>query len=184
MHLNPAYLLFALLSPVAYAAPTTAVGSNLSRRGQLLDDNTVHVNISGDPLRTYRSFNKNDHEYLQPRLETIFQYWISSMEMFKLSKEGKKISRDMIVPPDLLKPLNIVIEKESVPELEHFRFTFWGSGVKEIPGFQGCELEGDRCGGYASKWIVFFNRNGEDMYYANRNKTGFGAPVEAWRISK
>ncbi|KAJ3979075.1 hypothetical protein F5890DRAFT_1073522 [Lentinula detonsa] len=42
MHLNPTYLLFALLSPVAYAAPTTAGISNLSSRGQLLVSTDVN----------------------------------------------------------------------------------------------------------------------------------------------
>ncbi|KAJ3727254.1 hypothetical protein DFJ43DRAFT_554766 [Lentinula guzmanii] len=42
MHLNPAYLLFALLSPVAYAAPTTAEISNIPIRGKPLVNERKH----------------------------------------------------------------------------------------------------------------------------------------------
>ncbi|KAJ3727255.1 hypothetical protein DFJ43DRAFT_554972 [Lentinula guzmanii] len=135
MHLNPTYLLFALLSPVAYAAPTTAGISNLSSRGQLVSTDvieqthdltadpvkdTVHVNISANPNHRYQASHELHRKHLQPQLKSIFEYWIRNTKMIKLEDEGKKIT------PEPLEPLNIVIEDGSVPFLKDFEF--WGPG--------------------------------------------------------
>ncbi|KAJ3782535.1 hypothetical protein GGU11DRAFT_781729 [Lentinula aff. detonsa] len=172
MHLNPAYLFFALLPPVAYAAPTTAGSSNLSSRGQLLVlPAKVHVKIFGDPHFTYLPFNELHRERLQPRLKSIFEYWIRNTKMIKLDKEGKKITID--IP---LEPLDIVIEDGSITVLD--KLEFWGPGVKEIPGLQGCESQEDRCFANVFPEVVYFRRGGVDLYYVHRNATGYGEGLE------
>ncbi|KAJ3991639.1 hypothetical protein F5050DRAFT_1122285 [Lentinula boryana] len=162
MRLNPAYLLFALLSSVAYAARITARG------GQSLEvpppPQDVHVKLSYSPKLV-------DPQAIR-RLKSILEYWIRNMKMFKLEKEKKPIN------PEPLDPLNIVIEDRIVRPPNTGMFQFWGPGVEVIPGFQGCKSEEDECFGDIYSEVVYFWRGSTHMYYVHVGQDGFGEGVE------
>ncbi|KAJ4476107.1 hypothetical protein C8R41DRAFT_846408 [Lentinula lateritia] len=166
MHINLAYLLFALWS-VAHAAPTLpSEKTNLkhhSARGRPISFPdpatvaTVHVKL--DPRNPNRLSTPCMDE-CGLKLKSIFEEWMRNAKLFeiekKMIKEGKKPTVNDL--PDIpLVPLEIVIEPDSVSALESIKF--WGTGVKDIPGFvKGCEKKEDLCWGdvYDHRGVAFF----------------------------
>ncbi|KAJ3863210.1 hypothetical protein EV359DRAFT_82587 [Lentinula novae-zelandiae] len=191
MHINLAYLLFAL-SSVAHAAPTLPSEKTNLKQHSARDlpasspPATVHVQLDNHASnnRAQRPsppfMDKRD-----PKIERIFAEWIRNTKLIKIekdkAKEGKKATLVKDLPDIPLVPLEIVIEPENAPLWGDFRF--WGPGVKDIPGFEkGCETKEDLCRGRAERDGFFFYKSPPwtDMYYVNV-KDGSGVGIKAYR---
>ncbi|KAJ3863556.1 hypothetical protein EV359DRAFT_64715 [Lentinula novae-zelandiae] len=161
MHINLAYLLFALWS-VSHAAPTLpSENTNLEHHSgpfSFPDPAKVHVKLSPHNPNGQPTLCKK--KKCRRKLKSIFEEWIRNTKLFemekKMIKEGKQPTINDL--PDIpLVPLKIVIEPDSVLVLEHIEF--WGPGVKDIRGFdKGCEKKEDLCWGdvYDHRGVAFF----------------------------
>ncbi|KAH7881665.1 uncharacterized protein C8R40DRAFT_58961 [Lentinula edodes] len=189
MHINLAYLLFAL-SSVAHAAPTLpSEKTNLEQRSKSARGEpasspapaTVYVEIIDHGLNLHPFFDNKR----EAKVKSIFEEWIRNTKLIKMekdkAKEGKKATPMKDLPDLPLVPLEIVIKPENAPLWGDFRF--WGPGVKDIPGFEkGCETKEDLCRGSAIQGGVLFDKSPPwtDMYYVNL-KDGFGVGIKAYR---
>ncbi|KAJ4477647.1 hypothetical protein C8J55DRAFT_515154 [Lentinula edodes] len=190
MHINLAYLLFAL-SSVAHAAPTLpSEKTNLeqhskSARGEPASSPapaTVYVEIIEHGLdpKLYSFFD----DKREAKINSIFEEWIRNTKLIKMendkAKEGKKATPVKDLPDLPLVPLEIVIKPENAPLLG--KFQFWGPGVKDIPGFEkGCETKEDLCWGSVIQDGVLFYKSPPwtDMYHVHV-KDGFGVGIKAY----
>ncbi|KAJ4466358.1 hypothetical protein C8R41DRAFT_856902 [Lentinula lateritia] len=183
MHINLAYLLFAL-SSVAHAAPTLP-----SEKTNLKQHSARDLPASSPPATVYVEIIKQEHPFFddkrEAKVKSIFEEWIRNTKLIKMekdnTKEGKKATPMKDLPDLPLVPLAIVIKPENAPLWGDFRF--WGPGVKDIPGFEkGCETKEDLCRGSAIQDGVLFHKSPPwtDMYYVNL-KDGFGVGIKAYR---
>ncbi|KAJ3874566.1 hypothetical protein F5051DRAFT_416433 [Lentinula edodes] len=187
MHINLAYLFFALWSVANAAPPLPSENTNLVHHSgpfwfSFPDPAKVHVKLSPrNPNGQHTPCKKKE---CRRRLESIFKEWIRNAKLFgmekKMIKEGKQPTINDL--PDIpLVPIEIVIEPDSVFVLEHI--DFWGPGVKDIRDFdKGCEKKEDLCWGdiYDHRGLAFFH-SAANVSYVNINKKGHGVGVKEHR---